>query len=208
MTFETEWELIVKAKANPAAFEPLFETYYPKILGYTLKRVGVVADAQDIISEVFYKALNKLWQFRWRKIPFSAWLYRIAANEINLYFRKGGRYKNISLDSLVEGSNFDLLASHELWEELQEGERELERHHAFLAIQKELVRLPQRYQEVIALRFFEGKKIEEISLILGKKEGTVKSMLSRWLAQLRCALAASQVQPSQQIGIIDIKVEN
>ncbi|MCL4310729.1 MAG: RNA polymerase sigma factor [Actinomycetota bacterium] len=201
---ETEKQLIARAKTDPAAFGRLFETYYPKIFGYALKRVGAVAPAQDITSEVFYKALSRLWQFRWRKIPFSAWLYRIATNEINLYFKKGARYRTVSLESL-EKANFDHPASHELWEELEAAEIEIKRHHAFLAIQQEIVRLPQRYQEVIALRFFEGKKIKEIALILGKKEGTVKSLLSRALARLRGTLDDSPTQPSLRVGIIRIE---
>lgn len=205
MTLETEKELIASAKNDPAAFGRLFETYYTRIFNYALKRVGAVVPAQDITAEVFYKALSRLWQFRWRKIPFSAWLYRIAANEINLYFRKGARYRSVSLDSLVEVANFDSSASHELWEELEAAEMELKRHQAFLVIQKEITRLPQKYQEVIALRFFEGKKIREIALIVGKKEGTVKSLLSRGLAQLRDSLVDSLAQPSQSVDIIGIE---
>ena len=42
-----------------------------------------------------------------------------------------------------------------------------------------------KYQEVIAFRYFEAKDIREISEILGKPEGTIKSLLSRGLEKLR-----------------------
>jgi RNA polymerase sigma-70 factor (ECF subfamily) len=45
--------------------------------------------------------------------------------------------------------------------------------------------LPAKYQDVIALRYFEGKSIREIAEILGKREGTIKSLLSRGLEKIR-----------------------
>jgi RNA polymerase sigma-70 factor (ECF subfamily) len=48
--------------------------------------------------------------------------------------------------------------------------------------------LPPKYQEVIALRFNEDKKMVEIAEILGKPEGTVRSLLSRALTKLRKAM--------------------
>ena len=45
--------------------------------------------------------------------------------------------------------------------------------------------MPVKYQEVIALKYFEEKSIKEISEILGKKEGTIKSLISRGLQKLR-----------------------
>ncbi len=56
-------------------------------------------------------------------------------------------------------------------------------------IQKEIILLPQKYQEVLVLRFFEKKKIKEIAKILGKREGTVKSLIHRGLERIRLKLA-------------------
>ena len=54
-----------------------------------------------------------------------------------------------------------------------------------MKIQEKISQLPIRYQEVITLRFFEKKKIKEIAEILGKKEGTIKSLLHRGLEKLK-----------------------
>ena len=67
-------------------------------------------------------------------------------------------------------------------------ERQLNGYQDFLLIQSKLKLLPIKYQEVIALRHFEDKNIKEIVEILGKKEGTVKSLLSRGLTKLRFML--------------------
>ncbi len=174
----SEEKLIEKAKYDPQAFELLFEKYYSPILNYTLRRVGEVAPAQDITSDVFFIVFKKISQFKWRNIPFSAWIYRIASNEIAYYFRKN-KVRNISLDMLLESSQWEPVGEYGVEEELKSAEAELKEHRQFLLLQKAIQNLSLKYQEVICLKYFEGKKIKEISVILGKKENTIKSLLKR-----------------------------
>ncbi|MCD6402646.1 hypothetical protein J7L36_02225, partial [bacterium] len=96
-----EKELVKRAQKEPDSFAKLYDKYYPKFFGYILKRVADLEIAQYITSETFFKALKNLWKFRWKNISFSAWLYRIANNEIANYFRKNKKY-SISLDKLKE----------------------------------------------------------------------------------------------------------
>lgn len=198
MDASEEAELIERAKDDPTAFGALFDRHYGKIHGYVLRRVADPASAQDITADVFYKALKSLWQFRWRSIPFSAWLYRIAGNEVAYHFRRGNRSKSVSLERLREEQGFEPADAHDLLNELETAEREIERHARYRLVQQALTELPAKYQEVIALRFFENKKLSDIALILGKKEGTVKSLLSRGLDKLA---AHYTTQPSAN-GII------
>ncbi len=179
MNLKEDKELIKEAKRNPEVFGELYDKYYSRIFSYTLKRTANLEIAQDITSETFFKALKKLWQFRWRNIPFSSWLYRIASNEIANYFRKN-KYKPISLEKIPEPitvSNPSI--------EILEAEQELKKHQDFLMLRKEISKLPIKYQEVITLRFFEKKQIKEIAEILGKRGGTIKSLLSRGLEKLK-----------------------
>ena len=88
MNLEEEKTLVEEAKKNSQAFSILYEEYYSKIFGYILKRVSDVELAQDITSETFIKALEKIWSFKWRGISFSSWIYRIASNEIVNFYRK------------------------------------------------------------------------------------------------------------------------
>ena len=208
MDLKHEKELVERAGKDPEAFGALFDEYYSKIFGYILKRVGVVAIAEDIVSEVFYKAQKSLWRFSWQNVPFSAWLYRIAINEINGYFRKGSFRRSVSLDALMEGADFEIADANDIARELEDAEQVLERHALFLLIRKEIARLPLKYQEVVTLRFFENKKVGEIAVILNKKESTIKSLLSRALGQLRDLSSnlpanVTQAQPSRLSGIID-----
>ena len=178
-----EKDLIKKAQKEPEVFGKLYDKYYPQIFGYILKRVADLEIAQDITSETFFKALKNLWKFRWKNISISSWLYRIANNEIANYFRKNKKY-SISLDKLKE-KGFEPFALHNPEAEFLKAQKELKKHQDFLEIQEKIAKLPIKYQEVIILRFFERKKIKEISEILGKKEGTIKSLLHRGLEKLK-----------------------
>ena len=184
MDLGEEKELVRQAQKAPDAFAKLYDQYYPRIFGYVLRRSANLEAAQDITSETFLKALGKLWQFRWRNVSFSSWLYKIATNEINQYFRKAEYKKSVSLEELQE-QGFELLSSHDPENELIEAQEKLEQHQEFLEIQRKIVRLPAKYQEVITLRFFEKKQIKEIAEILGKREGTIKSLLHRAVEKLR-----------------------
>jgi RNA polymerase sigma-70 factor (ECF subfamily) len=184
MDLSEEKELVKQAQKAPDAFAKLYDQYYPRIFGYILRRSANLEAAQDITSETFLKALGKLWQFRWRNVSFSSWLYKIASNEINQYFRKAEYKKSISLEELHE-QGFELLSPHDPESELIEAQEKLKQHQDFLEIQKKITKLPAKYQEVIALRFFEKKQINEIAEILGKREGTIKSLLHRAVEKLR-----------------------
>ena len=184
MDLSEEKELVRQAQKAPDAFAKLYDQYYPKIFGYVLRRTVTLEAAEDITSETFLKALRKLWQFRWRNISFSSWLYKIATNEINQYFRKAEYKKSASLQELQE-QGFELISPHDPESELIEAQEKLKQYQDFLEIQEKIVRLPAKYQEVIALRFFEQKQIKEIAEILGKKEGTIKSLLHRAVEKLR-----------------------
>ncbi len=184
MDLGEEKELVRQAQKSPDVFARLYDHYYPKIFGYVLRRTANLENAQDITSETFLKVLRKLWQFRWRNVSFSSWLYKIATNEINQYFRKAEYRKSISLEELQE-QGFELLSPHDPESELIEAQEKLKQHQDFLEVQEKISRLPAKYQEVIALRFFEKKQINEIAQILGKREGTIKSLLHRAIQRLR-----------------------
>ncbi len=174
-----EEKLVEKAKHDPEAFGRIYEQYYPRIFNYILKRVADVQLALDITSTTFFKALDQIQHFQWRNIPFSSWLYRVASNEICNHFRKE-KHSVVSLNYFGQiADDDDYLA------EVSEAEEKLRRHGEYLLLHKRLSELPARYQEVIILRFFEKKKIREIAEILGKKEGTIKSLLHRGLEKLR-----------------------
>mgnify|MGYP001563906972 CR=1 FL=1 len=184
MDFQEEKKLVEKAKDDPAAFGRLYDEYYPKIFGYVLRRTANVEMTQDVVAEPFLKALKNLRRFK-SNSSFGAWLYRLAANEIVNSWRR--EKPSLPLDDVREPRSDE-----NLLEEIFLAQEKLARHQDFLAVQKEIRELPEKYQTVLTLRFFEEKQIREIAEILGKNEGTVKSLLHRGLKRLKDRLPPSE----------------
>jgi RNA polymerase sigma-70 factor, ECF subfamily len=191
---ETELHPAGEAARDSEVFGKLFEEHYNSILRYCIYHTAQVETARDIAAETFYKALKNFRKYRFKGVPFSAWLYRIARNEIIDFFRS----KKNSHSSLSEAMEHEVLfafqSHHGLQEEVELLQRKLEENQAYQQIRRKMDKMPVHYRDVLVLRFVEEKKISEICEILGKKEGTVKSLISRGMATLR-EVAFEKVQP-------------
>lgn len=184
MNPEHEKQLIEQCRADPAAFGQVFDLWYKPVFGYIIRRTANYDLSKDIAAETFLKAFMKINSFQWRGISLSAWLYRIATNELNQYYRSS-RYKPQSLQQLLESPQMEQLLHQQDDDEREMMEREMQGFNDYNLIRVQLLKLDIKYQEVIALRYFEQKTNSEISAILDKNEGTVKSLLSRGLEKLR-----------------------
>lgn len=177
-----ESDLLKRIRSKPENFSELFKLYYKPIFGYILRRTGNFDDTADIAADTFLKAFRNIHNFRYTGISVKIWLYRIATNEMNLYFRFQKKQSSIFEQMNIEKNEvFRNLIS----EDRKEIESELLKHEQFNSVLKALKTLPVKYQEPIALRYFEGKDNKEIAEILSINEGTLKSLLSRGLEKLR-----------------------
>ncbi len=93
-----EWQEIQAAQQNPARFRLLYDRYYEAIFRFIQHRCGDEETAADLCSQVFLKAMQNLQKFSYKGVPFSAWLYRIASNEISQWFRKQNRNRIVALE--------------------------------------------------------------------------------------------------------------
>ena len=184
MTQEEEQLIVKEAKTNNESFVKLYVYYYPKILGYCFRRTLDLNLSKDLTSETFLKAFTGIGKYEWRGIPFSSWLFRIASNEMNMLDRKK-KYNPDSLSLLKESGVFEIADIASLNAEKNELEKQLQQSKDFINVQQKLLLLPIKYQEVISLKYFEEKSIKEIVEILEKKEGTIKSLLSRGIEKLK-----------------------
>lgn len=182
-----EKELVEKAKRDPQAFGDLYELHYSAILNYFFRRTLNTPLAEELTSETFLKGLLGLRGFR-NGVPLRAWLYRIAANELKMHWRKeknrakrGDHWVQSMQDVRMSYDQSSPGAEEELRARLGQHARLLEA----------LNTLAPRYREALLLRYFEGLKYEEIALILDKRPGTVKSLVHRGLAGLKRAYDAS-----------------
>jgi len=176
--------LVYAARQDTEAAGRLFDKYYSEILGYIYHCTLDGTVTEDLTSNVFLAVFRHLGRYRWRQVPFRAWLYRIATNEVRMHWRRQKRIKFISLqpddDEYVAGST---------------AADSIETAEEYRFLHKALLELRIKYRTVIILRYFEDKKIVEICDITGRKEGTVKSQLHRGLARLQDILVQWSVLP-------------
>ncbi len=169
---------------DPQKFGEIYEAFHNKIFGYVFRRTTNYEAAKDITAETFLKAYVNIGKFKWRNVSVLYWLYKIATNELNKYFNSH-KYTPQSLCRIQEEYGIDITDHSNAETESIRLQEELEKHQEFMRINDCIKKLDLKYQDVIALRFFEQKSIKEIAIILNKKEGTVKSLLSRGIEKLK-----------------------
>jgi RNA polymerase sigma-70 factor, ECF subfamily len=183
MNLAEEKKLLKCINENPELFGKIFDEYYKPIFSYIFHRVADYDISRDIAADTFLKAYLNVHSFIWKDISILSWLYRIATNEVNYYYRKNKTYR-LSAELFAYQAN-KLFEFEEYEHEKQLIKQELKQSDDYRKAQIAVRKLNIKYQEVLSLRFFEKKSILEISEILDKKEGTIKSLLSRGLEKLK-----------------------
>ena len=179
-----EEQLLKEMETDPQKFGQVYEAFYNKIFGYVYRRTTDYDAARDITAETFLKAYVNIGAFKWRNISMLYWLYSIATNELNKYYN-ANKYTPHSLCRIQEEYGIDITDHTNAETERIKLQDDLEKHQEFMRINASIRKLDSKYGDVISLRFFEHKSIREIAMILDKKEGTVKSLLSRGLDKLK-----------------------
>lgn len=175
---EHEDNLIVLSKRDPAAFKPLYEKYFRQIILFVMRRVNDKALAKDITQQVFFKALLNISRFENKGFPFSSWLYRIAINESNQFFRKMNRVRWVAL----EQPQVD-----RLYEELTATD---ERYDWEQKLPEILGQLEPNELLLIELRFFEYKSFKEIGEMINTSELNAKARTYRTLRRMKKLFAS------------------
>ena len=80
--------LVERARCDRQAFAELYDRFHDPVFNYILRRTAHAELARDLTADTFLQVLRKLWTFRFRGIPFSAWLFRVASNQVNQFFRR------------------------------------------------------------------------------------------------------------------------
>jgi RNA polymerase sigma-70 factor (ECF subfamily) len=180
MDRELERQLIKKSQENAAAFEDLYNHYLPKIYGFLLNRTGQKELAEDLTSEVFARALANLTRYDDRGL-FSAWLFRIARNSLIDWSRKK---KEILTDTVESFLPPPAASGQKAVSNLELGEKKA-------LIRQTMKRLPEKYQTVLSLKFFEELTNDEIAEIVGCGKGAVAVRVHRALRLMKKHLLGS-----------------
>ncbi|HTH55272.1 MAG TPA: sigma-70 family RNA polymerase sigma factor [Cyclobacteriaceae bacterium] len=167
-----EYELVDRAKRDPAAFGPLYEKYFDRIFNFIFTQTDDEDLTADLCSQTFLIALGHVHKYEFRGVPISAWFYKIATNELNKYFNKAKTRKVYSLDEVSLRNLF----------EREDEEYSEETVRQLIEFMKDL---SAEMLEVLQLRFFEEKEFREIAFILDISESTAKMRTYRALDKLR-----------------------
>jgi len=95
-----EYAILEKAKKNPKAFGELYEKYFDRIFHFIYRQMDDEDVTADLTSQTFLSVLKHLDRYQFRGVPFSAWLYKIASNEVNKYYRKRKHDKVFSIEEV------------------------------------------------------------------------------------------------------------
>jgi RNA polymerase sigma-70 factor (ECF subfamily) len=164
-------ELVSRSKAGELeAFGVLYERYLDPVYRYIRSHVGDRHAAEDLTEMVFLRAFESLGGYQERGWPFSAFLYRIARNQVIDHHR--AQRHIVDLEE-TEGGGAEPIDS------------DLERREEVQRMRQALSTLPPDYQEVIRLRVLLGLSTSTVAIWLGRSQGATRVLLSRALAELR-----------------------
>lgn len=171
-----EERMVEAARRDPKAFGQLYDRYFTTIFRFLLRRAGDQELTNDLTQETFLKAMLALPRYQERGLPFRAWLYRIALNELRMFWRKK---KEVLIDlnhHQVKGLSAEFSLDLE--------EDDMKRLAAALS------KLDEARSQLIQLRFMDGLSFLEIGQVLGIGEDAAKMRTHRTLATLRTYLAS------------------
>ncbi len=165
---------IKKAQEDPKYFASLYIRYHDELFLFINKRVDNLDITADLTSRVFLQCLKNLKKFKYQGVPFSSWLYRIAINEVNQFFRKESKFtRSVSLDD-----NHINTLIHEI-----DYSQTLIDSHVLVSVLLE--QLTEHEIQFIELRFFENRSFKDMGYLLGLTEVNAKIKTYRILKKLK-----------------------
>jgi RNA polymerase sigma-70 factor, ECF subfamily len=166
-------DLVERAQlGDRSALEELYLIHFDRIYSYLHMSVGSRHDAEDLTTQTFVKMLESIGRFRWRSVPFSAWLFRIAHNLAMDHFRARRRWQpeeEIPEPAGVEEDSAEEQALASIGD---------------ASLMELIARLSPEQRQVLTLKFVFRFSNGEAAAILDKTEGAVKSLQHRALATL------------------------
>jgi RNA polymerase sigma-70 factor (ECF subfamily) len=165
-----------KEELDTGIMTELFHRHAPSLFAYFRQHTDSREDAEDLLHEVFTAVLEQPEFGLLSDAEQALWLWRVARNKTIDTYRRKTRHPSLALDYVVD----ELYAGDE-----QSPEYAALRREEYTRLLAALERLPAIQQEVLRLRFVNELPCTEVAKVLGKREGTIRSMLSRAIAHLR-----------------------
>lgn len=183
----TDNELIKLLKCkDPLVHNEIIERYQKRLFVYIYRFIGNKEETEDLLQNVFLKVYKYCDKFDTQR-KFSSWIYRIAHNEAVNYIKRKNIKKFISLEDFVSDKDrietkSDAKSPMEIWisKELRNEMKEA------------LKKIPEKYKEVLEMRYFQEKSYEEISRVLKKPINTVGTLINRAKQKMESVVKVSR----------------
>lgn len=166
------------AQQNVEQFGVLYDLYYAQIFRYVYSKVGSQQLTADLTSQVFLKAMLGIKKYQFRGVPFTAWLYRIASNEVNMYYRKAKKEQTIEINEQIISDIID---------DTQLKNSDINQTKLIAALNQ----LTDQQTHLIDLRFFEKLSFMEVGAIVGITTDNAKTKVYRVLKKLKAIIESN-----------------
>jgi RNA polymerase sigma-70 factor (ECF subfamily) len=160
-------------RGEPEALSLLYQQYFPRVYRFVNARLSNVEDAEDVTTEIFLRIIDGIGSFTWRGIPFGAWVFRIARNEVISHVRK---QKSRASTTELTDSTPATIPDHA---------DEVEQQLTFEMVKGLIEGLPEAQRQVVTLRFIAGLSVAETAGALQKTENNVKVLQHKAIAKLQ-----------------------
>lgn len=155
---------------NMDSFVYLYDQYAVKIYQFHFYRTRHRELAEDLTSQTFIKAMDKIESFR-NENNFQPWLYQIARNTLIDHYRKQKPSENID-------DHFDIASEENIADAAEQQAKNED-------LNRLLEQLPEDARELVKMRIWDELSYAEIAAITGRTEGGLKMQFSRVIAELR-----------------------
>lgn len=176
-------------RKDSAAFKKVMDMYKNKIYNYLRLMLNNEQLAEELTQDTFVRVYFKAKTIRTENL--KAWIYTIATNLARSEFRKRKIKNFFSLSEVNEGY-FSYFSSHE----------------DQIILEQILTTLPEKYRIPVIMREIDRFSFDEISKMLNKPIGTIKTLVFRGKDQLRQTFSDQDDSRSQSLGMIKKGVKN
>jgi len=164
------------------AFGVLYDRYVDAVYRYVYYRVRNEAEAEDVTSDVFMRALRAIPKYEPRQ-AFLAWLYRIARNAVIDRSRRQSARQQVSFEDALAHPNADQVVNPDAG---------LLAGSDASVVRVAMRQLTALQQEILVLRYVEGYDTKTISKLVGKRDGTIRGIEFRALSALRALIPSRE----------------
>ena len=152
---------IQEPQSRRRAFEEIVSVYSRQLYWKIHYVVQNHDDTDDVLQNTFIKAWKGLENFKGDSAIFT-WLYRIAYNESLTFLKQRKQMTSIDDEDFVEQASF-------VADEYFDGDNTQE------LLMQAVSTLPAKQRQVFCMKYFEDKKYEEISDLVGTSVGALKA---------------------------------